>query len=173
MGVAWACFFGGRHEEALQEGRRTREIAPGFEEAGNVMISAYEELGRYQEAAAIMRAQRCYGIQFDGDAMIAALRSGGERAYWRTRLEQLAQPASTATHAVHLASAIAHVHLGEADAALDHLEAMVDNHLAGAVFVAVNPCLVSLRGHPRYEAVVKKLGVPLRRGASAPHTVST
>ncbi|MCA1560254.1 MAG: hypothetical protein LC804_08300 [Acidobacteria bacterium] len=49
----------------------------------------------------------------------------------------------------------------------------MDNHLAGAVFVTVNPCLVSLRGHPRYEAVIKKLGVPLRHAASAPHTVST
>ena len=41
-----------------------------------------------------------------------------------------------------------------------------------AIFIAVDPTLRLLAGEPRYEAMIMQVGVPLRRTASAPRTVS-
>ena len=98
-GVAWVHHFAGRAQDAVREALKAREIVPGFEEAGNVLISSYE--------------------------------------------------------------------------ALDHVERMADEHIGGCVFLGVDPNLSSLRGHPRYEAVLSRVGVAPPRTASAAHTTST
>lgn len=56
---------------------------------------------------------------------------------------------------------------------LEHAEQMVEHHIGGAVFIGVDPVLSMLRGLPRYDGLVKRVGVPLPRTASAPHTTST
>ena len=66
VGVAWIHHFAGRVSDAMREALKTREIFPGFEEAGNVLISSYEALGRYEDAAAVIAQQRCWGVTFDG-----------------------------------------------------------------------------------------------------------
>jgi serine/threonine protein kinase len=173
VGVAWIHHFAGRPEEAIREAVNAREIVPGFEEAGNVLISSYEELGRFEEAAAVIAQQRCWGLVLDGHALAAAFRRGGEREYWRTRLELMNLVAADAPPTFHFAKAVVHLHLGEVDEALDHLDRMVEAHTGGCVFLGVDACITRLAGHPRYEAILKRVGVAPPRGASATHTVST
>ncbi len=173
MGVAWAYHFGGRPEEAIREALRTREIAPDLEEAGNMLIISYEYLGRFEQSADLIARQRCWGMEFDGEALRAAFRAGGATAYWRTRLAMLEAAVPAAGGAVHYPAAVVSVHLGDTKAAIKHLQRMVDERLAGTVFIAVDPSLRLLRGDPRYDALVKRVGVPLPRTASAPHTTST
>jgi hypothetical protein len=50
---------------------------------------------------------------------------------------------------------------------------MADEHTGGCVFLGVDPSLSALRGNPRYEAVLSRVGVAPPRMASAAHTVST
>jgi hypothetical protein len=57
--------------------------------------------------------------------------------------------------------------------AMHDVERMADEHSAGCVFLGVDPSLSSLRGQPRYEAVITRVGVSPPRMASAAHTVST
>jgi TolB-like protein len=169
MGVAWVHHFAGQHKEALREAQRVRDAIPGFEEAGNSMISSLELLGRFEDAARLMNEQHCWGMPIDGGQLLAALREGGADAYWRKRLE-LMNGCGDPRVAVLFSFAIAHVHLGEAERAIDYLERMVDTHAGGAVFLGVDPTLVKLRGNPRYEAILTRVGTPR---ASIPHTVST
>jgi hypothetical protein len=69
------------------------------------------------------------------------------------------------------AFALAHARLGDTDQALQELELMVDNHVPGSVFLGGDQALLhALRGNSRFEAVLRRVGVPT---ASAPHTVST
>jgi hypothetical protein len=49
----------------------------------------------------------------------------------------------------------------------------VEAHTGGCVFLGVDACITRLAGHPRYEAILKRVGVAPPRGASATHTVST
>ncbi len=172
MSVAWAYHFGARHEDSAREARKTLELAPGFEEAGNVLISSLEAMGRHREAAAIIRTQRCWGIAFDADALLAAFEAGGPRAYWEKRLEAMDAVAAAAPPMIHYPFAVVNLHLGQVDRALDHLERMVEARIGGCVFIASDYCLAPLRGNPRYDALVTQVGVPLPHTASAPHTAS-
>ena len=74
---------------------------------------------------------------------------------------------------IHFARAIVHRYLGETDEALHHVERMVEEHLGACVFLGVDPGLAPLREHPRYQAVLKQVGVGPQRMASAAHTAST
>jgi serine/threonine protein kinase/Tfp pilus assembly protein PilF len=169
MGVAWAQHFSGNHQAAAEEALRTRELAPNFEEAGNVLIGAYEELGQYEKAATLISEQPCYGLTFDGAQLLTAYRQGGAAAYWRKRLELLEAVEGEPPQAFY-AFALVHCRLGNFDRAIDYLQRMVDAHVGGVVFIGVEPALAPLKGNPRYESVLKRAGVPM---VSTVRTAST
>ena len=168
MGVAWVHHFSGNHEAALQEALRTRELAANFDEAGNVVLGVYEALGRFEDAARIASEQPCWGLPLDGSQLLAAYRAGGRQGYWRKRLE-LMEAIGGPPHAFY-GYAIVHCELGNPDRAIDYLERMVDENVGGTVFIGVDPTLSTLKGHPRYDALVKRAGLPT---VSAKRTVST
>ncbi|MGH9372851.1 MAG: tetratricopeptide repeat protein, partial [Vicinamibacterales bacterium] len=170
MGVAWVHHFAGDHEAAAREALRARELAPAFEEAGNVLISSYDALGRHDEAAHLISEQACWGVRLDGQQLLAAYHQGGPEAYWRKRLELMHAAVQSIPPAIHFAYAIIRLQLGDVDSALDHLDRMVDAHVGAVVFIGVDPTLRRLRGNDRYEAILRRVGSPM---ASAPHTAST
>ena len=173
VGVAWIHHFGGRPADAMRESLKAREIFPGFEEAGNVLSSSYETLGQYEEAAAIIAQQPCWGLRLDGAALLDAFRAGGAKAYWRKRLELMDAASAAASPLIHFPRAIVHCHLGETDEALHDVEQMAAEHIGACVFLGVDPHLAPLRDYPRYRAVLKQVGVDPQRMASAAHTAST
>jgi hypothetical protein len=152
----------------LQEALRTRELAANFDEAGNVVLGSYEALGRFEDAARIASEQPCWGLPLDGSQLLAAYREGGPQAYWRKRLELM--EAIGGPPQVFYGYAIVHCELGNPDRAIDYLERMVDENVGGTVFIGVDPTLATLKGHPRYDALVKRAGLPT---VSAKRTVST
>ena len=66
IGVAWAHHFAGRHRDAIHEALRIRDLVPGLEEAGNILMGSYELLGRFEDAAQLASEQRCWGLPLDG-----------------------------------------------------------------------------------------------------------
>jgi tetratricopeptide (TPR) repeat protein len=57
--------------------------------------------------------------------------------------------------------AVIYVGLGETDQALDWLEEAYEKRNSGWLpFIGVEPDFLSLHGHPRFEALLKKMGVP-------------
>lgn len=173
VGVAWIHHFAGRPADAMREALKAREIFPGFEEAGNVLTSAYEALGRYEDAAAIIAQQPCWGFRLDGAALLDAYRKAGPQGYWRSRLEMIEALSPSAPPIIHFARAVVHRYLDQTDEALHHVERMVEEHIGACVFLGVDPNLAPLRDHPRYQAALNRVGVAPQRMASAAHTAST
>jgi hypothetical protein len=165
MGTAWALFFAARYEDAIREAQDVLTLRPGLEEAGNVLISANEMLGHIEEAALLIRRQRCWGLSYDADALLAAYRRGGLEAYWRERRVQMESQLHGAPAIVNYSYATVNVLIGDYDAAVDHLEQMIEHRAGGSVFIGVNPILVRMRGTPRYDAVVRAVGAPLTQMA--------
>lgn len=170
MGVAWSRHFAADHERAVRDAQRARELLPALEEAGNVMISACESLGRFEEATRLMGEQPAWGYRLDGPRLLAAWREGGTSAYWRARLAMMLAAGETLKGRTNLSLANVCVRLGERDLALDHLERLVDSHAGVAVFLGVDPISRDLHGMPRFEALLTRVGCPR---AAAPRTGST
>jgi eukaryotic-like serine/threonine-protein kinase len=160
MGVPWVHHFAGRFEESVRESLAVLALKPGLEEAGNIAISGYEALGRFEEAAAMIRTQRCWGFGLDADALLDAWRRDGANGYWRERLTQMERNQNSAA-ALGFAIATVLIHLGELERAVDHLEQMVEARAGGTVFFAVDSVMHKLRGMPRYDALIRRIGVPL------------
>lgn len=160
MGVAWTLHFADRQEDAARETLRVEELAPGFEEAGNVRIVCCEALGRYADAAEIIVRQRCWDVALDGASLMQAVAAGGARGYWERKLQLRAQldelPSSTRGYQI----ALAHAHLGDAGAALDTLERCVEQRMGMTAFLRVDPCLAAIRQEPRFVALVERIGIP-------------
>jgi tetratricopeptide (TPR) repeat protein len=165
--VSWALHFAGRAEEAVKETLRLRELVPGFEEAGNVLVNCYENLGRYEDAIAIATQQPVYGVTFDADALRDAYRAGGASAYWTMKRQQFERAPSLRNE--DFVYAVIHTRHGEIDEAFQSLERLIQKAGGMAVFIQTDPCLRTLRHDPRFEALIRRLGVPT---ASAPHTES-
>jgi serine/threonine protein kinase/Flp pilus assembly protein TadD len=167
MTVCWALHFAGRAEEAGRETRRTRELASGLQDAGNLLMALYEHLDRFEDAARLTAEQPIYGVRMDPAVLLEAFHTGGPDAYWRRRIQYLDDNAVDAPPAIHYGYAVLYTRLREYGLAIDHLEKLVDARSSNAVFTCVDPGLRPLHGDPRFQRVISRLGVPT---ASAPHT---
>ncbi len=172
-GVSWMHHFAGRPHDAIREALKSLEIFPGFEEAGNVLISSYETLGEYEKAADVISRQPCWGLSLNGEALRQAYRDGGADGYMRKKMELLstARPGG-ASVSIYFGRAVVFCRLGLIDDALDNIERMVDQHIPGCVFLGVDRDMTPLHGHPRFEAALTRVGIPRPQGASAAHTAS-
>jgi serine/threonine protein kinase/tetratricopeptide (TPR) repeat protein len=159
MCVPWTYHFAGRYEDAVRESLDVLALKPGLEEAGSIAIMGYESLGRFEEAAALMTRQLCWGLAIDGHALAEAFRTGGPEGYWRERLVQMEKNAPYPA-AVFLGFATVNCWLRDYDVAIDYLERLVDARAGGAVFIAADNALAPLRGRPRFEALLRRIGGP-------------
>ena len=170
LSVCWALHFAGRHEEALREILQTMELAPGLDDMNNMLAGTYEQLGRFEDAAALAGQKKCWGACEESEPLLEAYRSGGEEAYWRHRLASFEKEAATGpSRMIHYACASVHAKLGQADRALEYLERVVAARMGVSVFMGVDWYLDPLRGHPGFQALMARVGVPT---ASALHTAS-
>jgi TolB-like protein/Tfp pilus assembly protein PilF len=64
--------------------------------------------------------------------------------------------------------ALAHLGLGEDERALDHLERAVEQRLGMVVFLNVIPPIQRLRDHPRFQALVERVGIPASSSDTSP-----
>ena len=158
MSVPWVHHFSGNTTEAIREVQDVLGLRPGLAEGANILVTSYEALGRFEEAAAGIEHAPHYGLQLDGAALLDAYRRGGAEAYWRARLVQMR--ALNPTVFANFAFALAHIQLGEYDRALDYLEEMVEAHAGGCVFIGVEQVMTRMRGLPRYDALLKRIGAP-------------
>ena len=159
MGIPWALHFAGRREEALLESRRVEELSPGFEEAGNLQIASLESLGRFEEAAAIMKRQMCWGLPADGDVLAQAARTGGKAGYWKARLDMLLPLHETPSGNREYQIAMSFGHLERLDEAIASLQRCVQLRGGMCVFIEIDPNLTPIRQHPGFAALADQVGV--------------
>jgi hypothetical protein len=85
----------------------------------------------------------------------AALAKDGERGYWRALLriarKQGARPDILAQY---------HAQLGERDEAFAELERAYAERVGQLNFLRVTPYLDALRDDPRYDELVRRIGIP-------------
>ena len=159
--VAWGLLHTGDIEAAEAQLHRMLGVDPEYPDA--LMILAHLAEGRHDAELATRYNRRWFprmGLPAgDADAMFEAFGADGWPGYWRRYLDVLSANRDRACEGTRVFSASIHALLGDVDAALDDLEQAYEAHAPGLSFAKIDLHLAALRGHPRFEALLSKIGL--------------
>jgi eukaryotic-like serine/threonine-protein kinase len=168
--IGWLYYYARRYDQARDHLARAIEMNPTAEESYRVLGFVLAELGNLGEAERVLR--EATALPGPGTYAISALGYVLARAGRRTEAEaQLGELTKLAAHGYisPVAFAVIHTGLGNADAVLDWTEKAYQERRGWLAYLTVNPLLDSLKGNPRFEALIDRMG--LRRapfGSSSP-----
>lgn len=149
-----------RYDEALEEYQRGLEIHGRHYKFVTGMGRVYTHMGRYDEALALFEEGRSMPANLPSllGAMAQAYGLAGQPDRARELLCELEE---TARHRYvpSTARALGHLGLGEKEIALDWLEGACERRELPVSSLGVHPGYDLLHGEPRYEALVRKLGL--------------
>ena len=159
--VAWGQLHVGDLEAAEAQLHRMLGVDPEFPDA--LML-----LGRIAEARKNLELANSYNRRWfpraglreaDADQLLEAHREGGWPAYWRAYLTLLESGSGDGVpcQTVSVFAAQIHATLGDPERALDALERAFEVRAPMLAFARVDMHLATLRGHPRFEAMLKRL----------------
>ena len=149
-----------RFDEAIQEFRSQIEVNPEIDVLHEMLCGAYYRKGMLNEAF----AEREKAMTLDGDPAGAAAtdriwKTRGSQAVMEWNLDRL-KKAATARHVSPLHLAEASAAAGHRDEAIHYLQQALDQHDADLVWLKQNPRYDSLQSDPRFQAIVKSVGLP-------------
>lgn len=168
---AWA----GDYDKSYEQFQRTIQMDPTFPLAHNFLSRVLESQGRYKEAIQeFQKSQLLFGVDPAEAAKEAARRldafdKGGERGYWQYILQQMLQDEQRgpSTRLPHLGSAgptgiaALYAKLGDKDNAFHWLDRAYEEREGQALtLLKVFPDFDTLHGDPRYQALLRKMGLP-------------
>lgn len=152
-------YYAGRDEEATACLLRTLELESHFWIAHLTLGKVHLRQGKYADAIACFQRAR----QFSGDnsetiSMIAyAMAQSGDQAGARAVLNELkARARYVPPHNI----AMIYNGLGEMEEALEWLEEAYEDRDVRLSFLRVDPKWDSLRGHRRFERILRRIGLP-------------
>jgi TolB-like protein/DNA-binding winged helix-turn-helix (wHTH) protein len=149
-----------RFDEAIQEFRSQIEVNPDIDALHGLLGDAYYFKGMLNESF----AEREKAMTIDGDSEGAA----GMNRIWKTRgpkaafewnLDRLEKQARTA-HVPRLTLAQWSAIAEHRDEAIHYLQQALDQHDADLVWLKQNPDYDTLHSDPRFQAIVKSVGLP-------------
>ena len=157
--TGWIHFFERRYEEAYEKMARALELEPGFFQAHHYRGWALWGLGRPEEASEHLKtaarlAQHPPTVLYN-DALAAAFAGRVDEC-----LETVARMVAMRKerHVSPFSIAIGFVIAGELDQAEPWLERAADERSPWVNFLNVDPRITALRGRPRIQAILARLG---------------
>jgi serine/threonine protein kinase/Flp pilus assembly protein TadD len=170
FGLANAYYWDRQFDTALNALEDTIELDPAFVPARNVLAGLYAAKGMHHEAFAQLEQSLTQHAFDDRDriarAMVCALSGRVREAH--QALSDLNQ-GNGPRYVTALASAGVHAVLGEKEKALELLEESYQQRAASLVYTANHPIFERLHGDPRFEDLLRRIGVP-RAATSASTT---
>ncbi len=158
LGSQWTFLMARRYAESIEEGRRAVDLAPensfahghlGLALVQNGVfgegIAELEEATRLEDAP-LLKAFLAYGYAMAG-------RESDARALL-SEVEEISRERYICAYEI----AVAHLSLGDEDAAFEWLEKALEDRAACIPILNVDPRLDTLRDDPRYQALVEQIG---------------
>ena len=158
--LAWIYYYARRFDQAKHHIERSIEMNPNSEESYRVLglmlglVGDFAEATRVLEEAVTMEGAGTYtqatlgfvharaGRTDEARKILAELEAHAEREY--------VSPVSFST---------LFLGLGDIDRAVEWAERAFDDRRGWLVYVAVNPLMDPMRGHPRFESIVRRMGL--------------
>ena len=165
--LAFPAYYSRDYDRAIVQFEKTIAMEPGFKNVHFRLALAYVQKGRYQEA--IDKIHDAQKISFDRDAVAwigYAYGLMGKEAEARAVLADL-HAFSEELYVPSYNFAIVHLGLGETEEAFEWLERGVKDKDYWLIFINVDPDLDPLRNDPRFDRLVRTVGIPTVNSSSA------
>jgi eukaryotic-like serine/threonine-protein kinase len=148
-----------RYDEAIEQYRKTSEIDPDFTLID--LGSVYERKGMNAQAIAeYLTAEARSGMREEDAATLKqAYAALGMRGYWQKRLD-LMEKESKQRRVRALTLANLYARLDEKDQAFEWLDKACEERDLRLIFLNVDPIYDGLRSDPRYQDLVRRIGLP-------------
>ena len=164
--LGWLCYYARRFEQGKDHLTRAIEMNPMAEETYRVLGFLLAELGNFDEAERVLReAIALPGAgTYEKAALAFVLARAGRKADAEAMLADLTGIAAKG-YVSPVSFAIVHIALGNTDLALDHAERAYAERRGWLAYLTVNPLFDGLRGNPRFESLIDRMGLPRRIGS--------
>ncbi len=158
-----------QYDRAIAENRRALDMDPTFENAHESLAYAYANKGMYEESIKEMEQLAISGGEHDlAQTMKIAFAHGGYKGALKSRLKYYKDRRKAGAHVNFWDEALTHAQLGNTDLALQALEKAYDER-EDITDLAVNPSWDSIRADPRFQELVRRVGIPMNGAAVVAH----
>jgi len=157
----WVFVLARRYDLALERTQELLELAPNYVWAHFELAQIYEQKGRAEEAAQEhLKADELFGMDLKRVAQLTeAIAKSGARGYWRRTLENYKESAKS-DYVPSVLVAGACVRVGDKESAFQWLEEGFEERDDLMINLKVEPVFDSIRSDPRYENLVRRVGIP-------------
>jgi serine/threonine-protein kinase len=158
--LAWAYYYARRYDQVRHHATRAVEMNPMQEESHRMLGLGLALEGRLDEAVRVLRESAA----LPGAGAYAAANLGyvltlaGRRPEAQAILDELLRRAQR-EYVTPVAFGLLSIGLGETDRALDWLERCHAERRGWLAYLKVSPVFDSLRGEPRFEALVRRMNL--------------
>jgi TolB-like protein/Tfp pilus assembly protein PilF/DNA-binding winged helix-turn-helix (wHTH) protein len=161
--LGWALYVARRYPEAIAQFEKTLELDPGFGPALRYLGLTQLYLGRHREALETLeRARSALATSLEVQADLALAHAlAGEKEEAQSMLDALMKESGERYVSPFLIASF-HTGLGHFEEALEWLEKACDERVANMVFLGVDPAFDPLRSHPRFQALLARIGLSSR-----------
>jgi serine/threonine protein kinase len=167
VAAGWAFYFARGYDEAIEQLRRTVELDPTYPVTFWILGLLLRKTGRYE--LAITEGEKAVKLSGGSPLMRAALAhtfgTAGRRREALQLLNDLTKVAEQRYVAPHFFAGI-HIGLGEYDRAIEYLEKSYEEHSHWLVYLHIDPSMDILQDNPRFQDLLRRVGVPELTAAS-------
>jgi len=158
--VGDAYYYAREYERSLVYYRKAIELDPRFDGAHTDLARSLEALGRFDEARREYEEGRKLsgGVAGPSFGLGHLAASSGNEAAARQILGELIEARSNRVVSAWGIAAL-HASLGDVDEAFRWLEVAVGERASGLIFLRVHPRLDSIRQDPRYQNLLRRVGL--------------
>jgi eukaryotic-like serine/threonine-protein kinase len=161
VAIGWACYMARRYDEAIEQLLRTVELDPHYPVAHWILGLLYRITGRHN--LAISAGEKAVDLSGGSPLTRAALAHtygvSGRASEARQALDDLTQLAKRTYVAPHFFAGV-YIGLGDNDRAMEYLEKSHDEHCHWLLYLHIDPSLDALRSTPRFQDLLKRVGLP-------------
>ena len=159
-GVAWLYYYLADYDRAIEECRQVLELSPDYPEAQGCMALCSEKIGRPADHVSWFEkaAEASAGLPFVLGLLGRAYALNGQTDKAR-ELQAKLHSISEQRYTSQVAHALVSIGLGELDCAMQWLEDAFQAHDAFLCYAKVFPPFEPLRGQPRFQEMLRRMGV--------------
>jgi TolB-like protein/DNA-binding winged helix-turn-helix (wHTH) protein/tetratricopeptide (TPR) repeat protein len=159
--VGLGYYYARRYDEAIEALRAAIKLDPNFGEAHWYLAWVYAEKGWYKQA--LEETEKAALLSERTPDLLAAMGYANARAGKRLEAQRILRELndlSKQRYVPSYAMAAIYAALGQAEEAMERLEKAFAEHSIFLINMAVDPMLDSLRSDPRFQSLVRRVGLP-------------